>query len=69
MHVENGRVLGTRSRGKEAFYLPGDKREDGESDETCLRREFLEDLNVSLKPETLRRLVPGKPRRMAVSRV
>jgi 8-oxo-dGTP diphosphatase len=56
VHVENGRVLSTRSRGKDTCYLPGGKREDGESDEACLRREIREELNVDLKPETLRKL-------------
>ena len=56
VHVENGRVLSTRSRGKDTCYLPGGKREAGESDEACLRREIREELNVDLKPETLRKL-------------
>ena len=56
VHVDNGRVLSTRSRGKDTCYLPGGKGEAGESDEACLRREIREELNVDLKPETLRKL-------------
>jgi 8-oxo-dGTP diphosphatase len=56
VHIENGRVLSTRSRGKDTFYLPGGKREPGESDEACVRREIREELAVELHPDTLRKL-------------
>jgi 8-oxo-dGTP diphosphatase len=56
VHIVDRRVLVTRSRGKDAYYLPGGKREAGESDEACLRREVREELAVNLKPETLRKL-------------
>ena len=56
VHVEDGRVLSTRSRGKDTYYLPGGKREPGESDEACLLREVREELAVDLKPRTLRKL-------------
>ncbi len=42
--VRNGRLLLARSRGKTAFYLPGGKREPGESDLAALRREIVEEL-------------------------
>lgn len=54
--VERGRVLCVRSHGQDAFYLPGGKREAGESDETCLQREIREELDVALRPQTLRPL-------------
>lgn len=54
IRVENGRVLCARSRGKDAFFLPGGKREDGESDEAALAREVREELSVDLIPESLR---------------
>src|SRR5262245_13587526 len=53
VHIEKGRVLSTRSRGKDVYYLPGGKRESGESDEACLRREISEELAVEIRPETL----------------
>jgi len=56
VYTKDGRVLSTRSRGKDAYYLPGGKREPGESDEACLRREIGEELAVWLKPGTLRSL-------------
>jgi 8-oxo-dGTP diphosphatase len=56
VHVENGRVLSTRSRGKDTCYLPGGKREAGESDEACLRREIREELGVDLDPASMRKL-------------
>ena len=56
VHLVNGRVLSTRSRGKDTCYLPGGKREPGESDEACLRREIKEELGVDLDPQSLRKL-------------
>ncbi len=46
-------VLCARTRGNNVFYLPGGKREKGESDWEALRREVQEELNVSLIAETL----------------
>ncbi|MDQ3403632.1 MAG: DNA mismatch repair protein MutT, partial [Actinomycetota bacterium] len=31
IRIERGRMLCARSRGKDAYYLPGGKREHGES--------------------------------------
>ena len=56
VRIEGGRVLMTRSHGKDTYYLPGGKRERGESDEACLLREVREELAVDLKPGTLRKL-------------
>lgn len=54
VRVEDGRVLCARPRGKDVFYVPGGKREAGESDEQTLLREIEEELTVALLPETLR---------------
>ena len=54
IHVHNGRLLGVRSRGKDAFFLPGGKREPGESDHEALLREVHEELGVTLDEESLR---------------
>lgn len=51
--LDNRRVLMTRSYGKDQYYLPGGKREAGESDQQALLREIKEELNVELLPETL----------------
>ncbi len=48
------RVLGVRSKGKTLFYLPGGKREPGESDRDALLREVREELSVELDGESLR---------------
>ena len=51
--IRNKQVLCARTRGKDVFYLPGGKREEGESDWDAVRREVQEELNVSLIAETL----------------
>jgi 8-oxo-dGTP diphosphatase len=53
VHVSGGRVLCARSQGKRAWYLPGGKREPGESDGEALAREIKEELSVELVRETL----------------
>ncbi|WP_433337935.1 NUDIX hydrolase [Spirillospora sp. CA-294931] len=52
IHLENGRILSTRSRGKDAYYLPGGKREPGETDLDTLCREIEEELTVTIDPAT-----------------
>ncbi|WP_310551181.1 NUDIX hydrolase [Paenibacillus glufosinatiresistens] len=51
--MENGRLLAVQSKGKALFYLPGGKREPGESDEAALRREVEEELSVRLLPDSI----------------
>ncbi|WP_208544430.1 NUDIX hydrolase [Saccharomonospora piscinae] len=46
--VQDRKVLFVRTRGKAKFYLPGGKREVGEDDLTCLRREVREELDVAV---------------------
>ncbi|EES75326.1 hypothetical protein POTG_00557, partial [Paenibacillus sp. oral taxon 786 str. D14] len=53
IHLRNGRMLNVRSKGKELFYIPGGKREPGESDHETLQREIQEELSVTVKPETI----------------
>jgi len=53
IHLENHKILSTRSKGKDTFYIPGGKREAGESDHETLLREIKEELSVDLKKETL----------------
>ncbi|MEO3743414.1 NUDIX domain-containing protein [Plantactinospora sp. B5E13] len=54
IRIEDGRILSTRSRGKDVYYLPGGKREPGESDIETLLREVEEELTVSVLAETAR---------------
>jgi len=53
VHIENGRILCARPRGKDIFYIPGGKREGAESDLQTLLREIAEELTVALRPETV----------------
>ncbi|GAB3988879.1 NUDIX domain-containing protein [Actinoallomurus acanthiterrae] len=46
------KILATRSRGKDIYYLPGGKREPGESDLDTLTREIAEELTVAVVPAT-----------------
>lgn len=56
VRLEDGRILSTRSRGKDVYYIPGGKRETGESDAETLAREVEEELTVAILPETVARL-------------
>ncbi|WP_084486929.1 NUDIX hydrolase [Nocardia sienata] len=51
--IVDGRILCARPRGKNVFYIPGGKREAGESDEQTLLREITEELTVTLVRETV----------------
>lgn len=53
IHLVDKKILSTRSKGKDVYYLPGGKREPGESDHRAVIREVLEELSVDLVPETL----------------
>ncbi|EOD69512.1 NUDIX hydrolase [Amycolatopsis vancoresmycina] len=53
IHVADGRVLAARSRGKDRFYLPGGKREPGETDAETLVREIREELSVEIDPASI----------------
>ncbi|WP_329055127.1 NUDIX domain-containing protein [Amycolatopsis sp. NBC_01488] len=49
LHLVDGRILSTRSRGKDVYYLPGGKREAGETDAQTLVREVREELTVTIE--------------------
>lgn len=51
--IVDGRILCARPRGKDVFYIPGGKREPGETDEQTLLREITEELTVALDPATV----------------
>jgi 8-oxo-dGTP diphosphatase len=52
LELADGRILSTRSKGKDVYYLPGGKREPGESDVDTLTREILEELALTIDPAT-----------------
>lgn len=53
VYLKEGRLLCVRSHNKSLFYLPGGKRDPGESDQEALCREVDEELSVTLVPKTL----------------
>ncbi len=53
--VRGRTVLFVRTGGRSRFYLPGGKREPGETDAGCLTREVREELGVRLDAASLRR--------------
>ncbi|MDT0266056.1 NUDIX domain-containing protein [Streptomyces sp. DSM 44915] len=54
VHLEDAKILGARSKGKDVFYIPGGKRAPGESDLETLTREVREELTVEIDPATAR---------------
>lgn len=54
VHLDRGRILCARPRGKDVFYIPGGKREGAETDLQTLLREIAEELSVALLPATVR---------------
>lgn len=53
IELRDRKVLETKSRGKDTWYIPGGKRDAGESDEQALIREVKEELNVDIDPSTI----------------
>lgn len=53
LHIVDGRLLCARSHGKDIYYLPGGKRDPGESDHETLIREIAEELSVRIQPDTI----------------
>lgn len=51
--LKDRKVLVALSSGKDTWYIPGGKREHGETDEEALIREVKEELSVDIKPESI----------------
>jgi 8-oxo-dGTP diphosphatase len=56
IRLNDGKILCTRSRGKDVYYIPGGKREPGETDVDTLVREIAEELTVTIILATARYL-------------
>lgn len=54
IQIKDQAVLLTKSYGKDKFYIPGGKRELGETDEEALVREIQEELSVTIETDTLK---------------
>jgi 8-oxo-dGTP pyrophosphatase MutT (NUDIX family) len=54
IYIQDHLVLVTQSRGKDTWYIPGGKREPGESDHQALIREVKEELTVDIIPHTIK---------------
>ncbi|MFI7004708.1 NUDIX domain-containing protein [Nocardia sp. NPDC050175] len=54
--LEHGKILSTRSHGKDVYYIPGGKREPGETDLDTLAREITEELAITIVPATVTHL-------------
>ena len=53
LEIQGNRILLAKSYGKDKYYIPGGKRELGETDEQALLREIQEELTVRIDPHTL----------------
>ena len=53
IYIKDNKILVTLSKGKDTWYIPGGKREEGETDKQALIREVEEELTVQLVPETI----------------
>lgn len=56
IHLQNKKILMALTRGKDTYYIPGGKREAGESDTETLMREVKEELTVVLRQESIQHL-------------
>ena len=54
LYIQDGKLLVARSKNKALFYIPGGKREAGESDEQALIREVKEEISVDLMPDSIK---------------
>jgi 8-oxo-dGTP diphosphatase len=52
LHIKDRKILVTLNKGKDIWYIPGGKREPGESDLQALIREVREELSVNINPKS-----------------
>jgi 8-oxo-dGTP diphosphatase len=51
--IENGKILSTKSVGKNKYYIPDGKREKNETDNQTLISEIMEELSVDIIQKTI----------------
>ena len=54
IEIKDKSILSTKTYGKDKYYIPGGKRENGETDEQALYREIKEELSIEIKHDTIR---------------
>ena len=54
IYIKDGKILSTRSKGKDKYYIPGGKREENETDIQTLVREVKEELSVDIIEDSTR---------------
>lgn len=54
IYIKDKKILSTRSRGKDTYYIPGGKRDGQEIDQEALMREIKEELTVDIVPDTIK---------------
>ena len=54
IYLKDNKILSSRSKGKDTFYIPGGKREKGECDKETLIREIKEELSVDIQENTIK---------------
>lgn len=54
IEIKENKILTTRSKGKDVYYIPGGKRDPGENDAEALMREVQEELSVDIVPMSIR---------------
>ncbi|KAA6431560.1 NUDIX domain-containing protein [Dyadobacter flavalbus] len=52
--LQDKKILAARSKGRDIYYIPGGKREPGETDSEALVREIKEELTLKLDPASVR---------------
>ncbi len=53
LYIVDGKILSSLSKGKDTYYIPGGKRELGESDNDTLIRECKEELDIDIISDTI----------------
>ena len=54
VHIQGGKLLVAKTQDRNTFYIPGGKRETGESDQEALLREIREELSVEIEPKSMK---------------